>query len=151
MRAVILAGGRGTRLRPYTASIPKPLLPIGDLPILEVVLKQLARHGFDHVTLLLNHMSHLFIAILGDGERFGIKIDFVIEDAPLGTAGSIAMVEALPDNFLIMNGDLLTTLDYNFPLEVVGHAGSRSDHRRPARKGRGNSPRGSDKDPDHAA
>lgn len=112
MRAVILAGGKGTRLRPYTASIPKPLLPIGDLPILEVVLRQLARHGFDHITLLLNHMSHLFIAILGDGERFGLKIDFVIEDAPLGTAGSIALIDALPDNFLVMNGDLLTTLDY---------------------------------------
>ncbi len=112
MRAIILAGGKGTRLRPYTATIPKPLLPIGDVPILEVVLRQLSEHGFTHVTLLLNHMSHLFIAILGDGERFGIKLDFVVEESPLGTAGSIALVDDLPDSFLVMNGDLLTTLDY---------------------------------------
>ncbi len=112
MRAIILAGGKGTRLKPYTTTIPKPLLPIGDFPILEIVLIQLARNGFTRITLLLNHMAHLFTAILGDGSRFGVQLDFVTEIEPMGTAGSIALVRDLPGEFLVMNGDLLTTLNY---------------------------------------
>ena len=112
MRALLLAGGKGTRLLPHTAKIPKPLLPLGELPIIEIVLRQLASCGFDRVTLLLNHLHHLFAGVLGDGQKYGLDIDYVGEDAVLGTAGSIALVQDLPDDFIVMNGDLLTTLDY---------------------------------------
>jgi len=112
MLAVILAGGKGTRLKPFTATIPKPLLPVGDLPILEVVIQQLVSAGFTRIALTLNHMAHLFMAVIGDGSRWGIKIDYYIEDKPLGTAGAIKLVENLEENFLVMNGDLLTTIDY---------------------------------------
>ena len=112
MLAIILAGGKGTRLKPFTATIPKPLLPIGDIPILEVVIQQLVNAGFDRIVLTLNHMAHLFIAVIGDGTRWGITIEYTIEDSPLGTAGSLKIVNDHEDNFLVMNGDLLTTLDY---------------------------------------
>ncbi|MDH4262402.1 MAG: sugar phosphate nucleotidyltransferase [Spirochaetia bacterium] len=112
MLAVILAGGKGTRLKPFTATIPKPLLPVGDIPILEVVIQQLVSTGFTRIALTLNHMAHLFMAVIGDGSRWGIKIDYYIEDKPLGTAGAIKLVNNLDDNFLVMNGDLLTTIDY---------------------------------------
>lgn len=110
--AVILAGGKGARLRPFTLTIPKPLLPLGDVPILEVVLQQLARAGIQRVVLALGHMAHLFIASVGDGSRFGLQIEFCQEEEPLGTAGPLRQVPALEDHFLVMNGDLLTTLDY---------------------------------------
>ena len=112
MMAIILAGGKGTRLKPFTMTIPKPLLPLGDLPILEVVLQQLTVAGFDRVVITLGHMAHLFVASIGDGNRWGLKIDYCREDEPLGTAGSLRLVGDLEDNFLVMNGDLLTTLNY---------------------------------------
>ncbi len=112
MMAVILAGGKGTRLRPFTMVIPKPLLPLGDVPILEVVLRQLSAAGFGRAAMALGHMSHLFEASVGRGERFGMQIDYCIEDEPLGTAGSLRLVDNLEDDFLVMNGDLLTTLDF---------------------------------------
>lgn len=112
MMAVILAGGRGTRLKPFTMTIPKPLLPLGDVPILEVVLRQLAHAGFKRVVLTLGHMAHLFAATIGDGAKWGLRIDYCREEEPLGTAGSLRLVEALDEDFLVMNGDLLTTLDY---------------------------------------
>jgi len=112
MLAIILAGGKGTRLKPFTATIPKPLLPVGDVPILEVVIQQLASAGFNRIALTLNHMAHLFIAVIGDGSRWGINIEYYIEDTPLGTAGAIKLVNNIEDNFLVMNGDLLTTIDY---------------------------------------
>lgn len=111
MMAVILAGGKGTRLKPFTITIPKPLLPLDDTPILEIVLQQLACTGFDRVVITIGHMSHLFIATIGDGKRWGLKIDYCREDTPLGTAGSLRLVEDLEDDFLVMNGDLLTTLN----------------------------------------
>lgn len=117
MMAVILAGGRGTRLRPYTMTIPKPLLPLGDVPILEVVLLQLARAGFQRVVVTLGHMSHLFTAALGDGSRFGIAIEYCVEEQPLGTAGSLRLIEAPASEMLVMNGDVLTTLDYGTLVE----------------------------------
>ena len=112
MMAVILAGGKGTRLKPFTMSIPKPLLPLGDVPILEVVLQQLARAGVTRVVLTLGHMAHLFSACIGDGERFGLKIDYCREDSPLGTAGSLTLVSEPEERMIVMNGDLLTTIDY---------------------------------------
>lgn len=112
MMAVILAGGFGTRLKPFTMAIPKPLLPLGDVPILEVVLKQLRKANFTHVVMTLGHMAPVFRAHLGDGSQFGLAISYVVEDEPLGTAGALRLVPKLDENFLVMNGDLLTTLDY---------------------------------------
>lgn len=113
MRAVILAGGKGTRLRPYTTLIPKPLVPLGGrCSILEVVLLQLREAGFRHVTLAVNHLSNLIMAYFGDGQRFGLKIDYSLEDEPLSTIGPLTLIPDLPDDFLVMNGDILCDLDY---------------------------------------
>lgn len=110
-RAVILAGGRGTRLRPYTVVLPKPLMPIGEYPILEVVVRQLARHGFRHVTLAVNHQANLIQAFFQDGSKWGVKIDYSIESAPLSTIAPLALIPDLPEHFLLMNGDILTDID----------------------------------------
>lgn len=113
MRAVILAGGKGTRLAPYTTVLPKPLMPIGDMPILEIVLRQLAHHGFKDITLAVGHLAELLMAYCGDGKKFGVTIDYSREEQPLGTAGPIALIPGLNEAFLVMNGDLLSTLDYS--------------------------------------
>ena len=112
VRVVILAGGKGTRLKPYTTVFPKPLMPIGQMPILEVVLRQLKYFGFQKITLSVNHMAELIQTFFGNGEKLGLEISYCMEDNPLGTAGSISLVENLTEHFLVMNGDLLTTLDY---------------------------------------
>ncbi len=112
MRAVILAGGKGTRLAPYTIVFPKPLMPLGDTPILEVVVRQLSYYGFTHLTMAVGHLAELIQAFFGDGSKFGLKIDYSREDEPLGTAGPLKLIPDLGDNFLVMNGDLLTDLDY---------------------------------------
>lgn len=111
-RAVILAGGKGTRLRPYTMTLPKPLVPLGDKPILELVINQLRKFGFDHVTLTVNHMAEIIQAFFGDGSKWGIKIDYTFEDKPLSTMGPLTLIPDLPDSFLVMNGDVLTDLDF---------------------------------------
>ena len=97
-RAVVLAGGKGTRLRPYTIVVPKPLVPIGDFPILEIIIKQLASSGFDHVTLAVNHQAEIIMAFFQNGERWGITIDYSLEDRPLGTMGPLLLVKNLPKN-----------------------------------------------------
>lgn len=112
MQAVILAGGKGTRLKPYTTVLPKPLMPIGDCPILEVVIKQLKKNGFKKITLAIGHQPDLFMAFFGNGEKWGIPIDYYIEKEPLGTAAPIRHIENLDDIFLMMNGDILTDIDY---------------------------------------
>jgi NDP-sugar pyrophosphorylase family protein len=114
MRAVILAGGRGARLAPYTTVIPKPLLPVGDTPILEVVVRQLVNAGIRHITLTLGYQSAYFRAYLAQHQYLSrlATIDFVEEEKPTGTAGSLASVPGLDDTFLVMNGDILTSLDY---------------------------------------
>src|SRR5258707_12586090 len=119
MRAVILAGGRGTRLAPYTTVIPKPLLPVGDMPILEIVVRQLVHAGIDHVTLSLGYMSAYFRAFLSQHQSLGrlVKIDFVEEEKPTGTAGSLSSVPGLDSTFLVMNGDILTNLNYRALLD----------------------------------
>jgi len=110
--ALILAGGKGARLKPFTMTIPKPLLPLGDTPILEIVIEQLVAAGISRIVLTLGHMSQLILSSVGDGARWGIRIESVLENEPRGTAGSLRSVENLDDNFLVMNADLLTTLDY---------------------------------------
>jgi NDP-sugar pyrophosphorylase family protein len=112
MRAIILAGGRGTRLAPYTTVLPKPLMPIGDKPILDIVIRQLHYYGFTEITLAVGYLSELLMAYFGDGQRFGVSITYSHEDQPLGTAGPIALVEDLSEPFLVMNGDILTALDF---------------------------------------
>lgn len=112
-RAIILAGGKGTRLRPYTTVLPKPLMPIGDYPILEVVIRQLIKHGFDHITLAVNHQAELIKAFFGDGSKWGIHIDYSLEKCPLGTMGPLGIISDLPNHFLVMNGDVLTDLNFS--------------------------------------
>jgi NDP-sugar pyrophosphorylase family protein len=110
-RAVILAGGKGTRLKPYTISLPKPLVPVGDMPILEIIVRKLAAAGFDHITITVNHMADIIRAFFGDGSKWGLKIDYSLEDKPLSTMGPLKLIKDLPENFLVMNGDVLTDLD----------------------------------------
>jgi NDP-mannose synthase len=117
MRAIILAGGKGTRLAPYTTILPKPLMPIGDMPILEIVIRQLQRKGFDNITLATGYLAELLMAYCGDGQKFNVRIDYSHEEQPLGTAGPIALVPNLDSTFLVMNGDLLTTIDYHAMLK----------------------------------
>ena len=113
MKALILVGGKGTRLRPYTTVIPKPLLPVGDRPILEIILEQLRVAGVEEVILAVGHMSHLFESFFQDGKRQGIKISYSFEEKALGTAGALSnSIDRLGKDFIVMNGDLLTTLDY---------------------------------------
>ena len=112
-RAILLAGGLGTRLRPYTIVLPKPLMPIGEFPILEVIIRQLVNHQFEHITLAVNHQAHIIKAFFQDGSKWGIKIDYSIEERVLGTMGPLKLINDLPENFLVMNGDILTDLDYS--------------------------------------
>jgi len=111
-RVVIQAGGRGTRLAPYTYVLPKPLMPVDELPILEIVIRQLVTQGFDRITITLGHLGHLIMAVLGDGRRLGARIDYVHEDSPRGTIGAVKLVRDLDEPFVVMNGDLLTDFDY---------------------------------------
>jgi NDP-sugar pyrophosphorylase family protein len=113
MRAVVLAGGKGTRLAPYTTILPKPLMPIGEFPILEVLLIQMKRAGIDHVVLTVGHRASLLRAYFGDGKQWDLDITYSYESIPLGTAGPISLVEGLDQTFLVANGDVLTTLDIN--------------------------------------
>ena len=114
MHAVILAGGKGVRLRPYTTALPKPLVPIGErYAILEIVLRQLADQGFRTVTLAINHLGALIRAFVGDGSQWGLRVDYIEETVPLSTVGPLfGIKDRLPEQFLVMNGDVLTDLDY---------------------------------------
>ncbi len=112
LRAVILAGGVGARLKPYTVVLPKPLMPIGDYPILEVIILQLAHFGFSHITMAVNHQADIIKAYFGDGSRWGITIDYSLESKPLSTMGPLSLISDLPEHFLILNGDVLTDIDY---------------------------------------
>ena len=110
--AVILAGGLGTRLRPYTITMPKPLVPIGDRAILEIIVIQLAKNGFERVILTVNHQAEMIREYFGDGSKWGITVEYSLEDKPLGTMGPLKLLKDLPENFLIMNGDVLSDIDY---------------------------------------
>ena len=111
MQAVVLAGGKGTRLAPYTNILPKPLMPIGDMPILEVLIRQMKHAGFDEVVLAVGHLAELLRAFFNNGHRYGLNIRYSFEETPLGTAGPLAMVSGLNSTFLVCNGDVLTTLN----------------------------------------
>jgi NDP-sugar pyrophosphorylase family protein len=117
-RAVILAGGEGTRLRPYTTVLPKPLMPIGDRPVLDIVVRQLKAHGFERITIATGYLAELIEAFFRDGEQYEIPIDYYREAEPLGTVGALALIDGLADDdILVMNGDVLTDIDYGALLE----------------------------------
>ena len=123
-RAVILAGGKGSRLGPYTTVLPKPLLPVGDRAILDVVVHQLRDYGFTDLTLAVGYLAHLVRAVMGDGSRHGVSICYHEEREPLGTVGALALIDDLDESFLAMNGDVLTTLDYGEFLDVHRQTGN---------------------------
>ena len=112
MKAIVLAGGKGTRLAPYTKILPKPLMPIGDMPILEILLSQIKRSGINEVVLTVGHLAELLRAFFQDGRRMDLRISYSYEDSPLGTAGPLALVDGLDETFLVSNGDVLTTLPF---------------------------------------
>lgn len=123
MKAVVLAGGKGTRLMPYTRVIPKPLMPIGDMSILEVLLHQMKRAGVDEVIITVGHMAGLLKAFFQDGEQLGLRITYSHESTPLGTAGPLSLIVPPPtETFLVLNGDVLTTLDLNDLIEIHQHS-----------------------------
>jgi NDP-sugar pyrophosphorylase family protein len=118
MRVIILSGGKGVRLAPLTEVIPKPLVPIGGMPILEIVISQLRAQGFRKITLAVGYMSELIKAYFQDGSRLGVEIDYSYENEPLGTAGPLALIDGLDDTFMVMNADVLTNINYQ---ELVHH------------------------------
>ena len=136
-RAVILAGGKGSRLGPYTTVRPKPLMPLGDRAILDVVVRQLREHGFGPLTVAVGYLAHLVQAVMGDGAAHGVEIEYHVETEPLGTAGPFAKIEGLSDgSFLAMNGDIVTTMDYRHFFtehERSGNAMTVATHQRTVR------------------
>ncbi|MCX6826958.1 MAG: sugar phosphate nucleotidyltransferase [candidate division Zixibacteria bacterium] len=112
-QAVILAGGEGRRLLPYTKILPKPLWPVGNVPIIEILLRQLAKSGIKEAILAVGHQAELIKMILGDGKQLGLKVHYSQEAKPLGTAGPLKKIKRLDDNFLVLNGDLLTDLPFH--------------------------------------
>jgi len=125
VRAVILAGGKGTRLKPLTAVFPKPLVPLGNKPIIEILLRRLASAGLKDVTICTGYLAELIKAVCGDGGKFGLNIEYVGEEQPLGTAGPLSLIPNLTDPFIVMNGDLLTTL--SFPSMLNFHKRQKAD------------------------
>jgi NDP-sugar pyrophosphorylase family protein len=122
---VIQAGGKGARLYPYTTILPKPLMPIGEFPVLEIVLRQLVHHGFPEITITVGHLGHLIMAVIGDGARLGAHIDYLWEAEPRGTIGALSQLEDPGGPLLVMNGDLLTDFDYGEFWEAHDTAGAR--------------------------
>ena len=112
-KAILLAGGRGTRLHPYTISTPKPMVPIGELPILEIVIKKLKKHKFTSITISVNYQANIIMDYFEDGKKWDVEIDYVIENNPLGTMGPLNLIDNLPNDFLVMNGDVITDLNFH--------------------------------------
>ena len=114
MKTVILAGGRGTRLAPYTSVLPKPLMPVGEKAILEILIERLAAAGIKEITLSVGYLAHLIRAVVDNGPttHTSIRFEYVTEEEPLGTAAPLRLVDGLDDTFLVMNGDILTELDF---------------------------------------
>ena len=125
MKAVILAGGKGTRLRPYTTSFPKPLVPVGDKPILEIVIRQLASNGITDIIIAVGYLVELIRAYFGDGNKFGVEIKYSLEGKPLGTIGPLMLIkDELKETFLVMNGDVLSDINYDEAIENHKKSGS---------------------------
>lgn len=112
IQAVILAGGKGSRLRPYTTVLPKALMPVGDFPIAEIIIRQLRHYGIRNIAISTGHLAGLIEAYFQSGSAFGVKIRYIYENEPLGTAGTIKMIDRLDNNFLMINGDTLTDIDF---------------------------------------
>ena len=112
VRAVVLAGGVGMRLRPYTTVLPKPLMPVGSRPILDIIVRQLRHAGCERITISTGYLAELIEAFFGDGAKYDVPIDYFRETKPLGTVGSLALIDHLDADTLVMNGDILTDLDY---------------------------------------
>lgn len=113
VRTVLMAGGKGLRLRPLTGVFPKPLMPIGDVPIMDIVIRQLRHFGCKDITIATGYLAELVFAYLGDGRQYGLNLKFVREEKPLGTIGALSLVPSEgSDSFLVLNGDVLTTMDY---------------------------------------
>lgn len=124
--AVILAGGKGTRLKPFTKVLPKPLIPVGDVPILEVVIRQLSHFGFRRLILAVNYREGLLRSYFGSGAAFGVRISYSKEDQPLGTIAPLHLIaDQLPESFLVMNGDILTRLDYRACMNAHRDSGAK--------------------------
>lgn len=114
MQAIIMAGGKGTRLRPYTNILPKPLLSIGNKSILDINIKQLALSGVDNIIIAVGYLGEIIEAVVGNGNKYGIKINYSYEDQPLGTVGGLGLMKnLLEDQFIVMNGDILHNLDFD--------------------------------------
>ncbi len=124
MEAVILAGGKGARLQPYTAEIPKPLVTVGDMPIIEILLRRMKKCGIRKVHMAVNHLAHLIMAVLGDGSRLGMEILYLHEETPLSTVGPLKLIKNLPEHFIVANGDILT--DLNFQILFDHHLSSQA-------------------------
>lgn len=126
MRAAILAGGRGTRLHPYTTVLPKPLLPVGERPILELIMTQLAADGFKRIDLCVGHLGELINVYMAEGASLPreLELDYHWEQEPLGTAGALRELSPVEDAVLVMNGDILTTLDYAELMRVHNEQGA---------------------------
>jgi NDP-sugar pyrophosphorylase family protein len=117
MQAVILAGGKGRRLRPYTTILPKPMMPIGEKPILGIIIEKLAESGIKDIIITVGYLAGIIRAYFGDGKKFGVNIEYFTETEPLGTAGCLSLIENLNEEFIVVNGDILTSLDFNDLIE----------------------------------
>ncbi len=135
VRTVLMAGGKGSRLRPFTSVFPKPLMPIGDVPIMDIVIRQLRHFGCEEITIATGYLAELVFAYLGDGSQYGMKVKFVREKEPLGTIGALSLIPSEDaKSYLVLNGDVLTTIDYgNFVRQhlATGAAASVATYRRP--------------------
>lgn len=121
MKCVILAGGKGRRLQPFTTTIPKPLFPLGEKPILQIIIEQLKTYHITDFVISLGYLGGLIEAFFGDGSKFNCDIQYVIESEPLGTAGAISLLPEMGEDFVFMNGDILTTLDFNKAIQFHKH------------------------------
>lgn len=123
-QAVVLAGGKGTRLQPLTHVLPKPLLPVGQRPILDVVLSLLARDGCSRATIAVGHLGHLIEIYCGSGERWSMKLDYFREESPLGTVGALAQITTSDAPFIVMNGDVLSDMSFTALLSSHRQSGA---------------------------
>lgn len=124
LSAVIMAGGFGTRLRPLTDDTPKPMLPVGDRPVMQVIIEQLRQAGVHHVNVTTHYLPDKITEYFGDGRAFGIELNYVAEDRPLGTAGALGLINAPDEPLLVINGDILTRVDFRAMLEYHRQSGA---------------------------